>query len=99
MTTMGAAPTPVTGLGQVVGGIWAVVGCLMFYGTIIASVTAYFLLPRRHPTRELIGTIQYNLERFEDLSLEELETLKEVTTRVIEAQMHAAKKMPPSQEK
>jgi len=87
MTTMGTAPIPVTGAGQIVGGIWAVLGCIIFYGTIIASVTSYFLRPRQRPTKQIITTIQYNLEQLEDLSLEELEVLKETTDVIINAQI------------
>lgn len=85
MTTMGTASIPVTGTGYIVGGIWAVLGVIVFWGTIIASVTSYFLHPRQRPTRQLISTIQYNLEQLEDLSLDELELLKETTDGLINA--------------
>ena len=75
MTTMGTAPIPVTGTGHIVGGIWAVVGVIVFWGTIIASVTSYFLHRRQRPSQQIISTVQYNLEQLEDLSLEELELL------------------------
>lgn len=91
MTTMGTAPIPVSGAGQIVGGIWAVLGCIILYGTIIASVTVYFARPRQRPTRQIITTVQYNLERLEDLSLDELEVLKETTDRLIEAQIRSRK--------
>lgn len=91
MTTMGTAPIPVTGAGQIVGGIWTVLGCIIFYGAIIASVTVYFARPRQHPTKQIISTIQYNLEQLEDLSLEELETLKETTDVLIDAQIERIK--------
>ena len=45
MTTAGAMSEPVTATGHILGGIWTVLGCLLFYGTIIASASAYFLLP------------------------------------------------------
>ena len=95
MTTMGTAPMPVSGAGQIVGAIWAILGCIIFYGTIIAAVTSYFMLPRRRPTRAIISTVQYNLEALEDLSLEELETLKEVSDGLIDAQIGRFKKQPP----
>lgn len=87
MTTMGTAPMPVTGAGQIVGGIWAVLGCIILYGTIIASVTVYFIRRRERPVTQIISTVQYNLERLEDLSLEELEVLKETTDLLIDAQI------------
>jgi len=52
------------------------------------------LLPRRRPTRLIISTVQYNLERLEDLSLEELETLKDVTDGLIDAQIGRTKREP-----
>lgn len=91
MTTMGTAPIPVTGAGQIVGGIWAILGCIILYGTIIASVTVYFARRRERPVKQIISTIQYNLEQLEDLSLEELELLKETTDGLIDAQIGRVK--------
>ena len=87
MTTMGTAPIPVTVTGHVVGGIWAVVGVILFWGTIIASVTSYFLHRRQRPSQQIISTVQYNLEQLEDLSLEELQVLKETTDVLIDARI------------
>ncbi len=91
MTTMGTAPMPVTGAGQIVGGIWAVLGCIIFYGTIIASVTVYFARRRERPVKQIISTIQYNLEQLENLSVEELEILKQTTDGLIDAQIRQLK--------
>ena len=87
MTTMGTAPMPVTGAGQIVGGIWTVLGCMIFYGAIIASFTVYFARRREGPVRQIILTVEHNLERMDALSLEELETLKETTDMLIDAQI------------
>lgn len=92
MTTAGTMTEPVTGAGHVLGAIWTVLGCLLFYGTVIASVsayfllplTSYFLLPHRSKEGQLIGTIQYNLGRLEQLSADDLEALKEETVSVID---------------
>jgi voltage-gated potassium channel len=92
MTTMGTASKPVTGAGQIVGGIWAVLGVILFWGTIIASVTSYFLHPRQRPAQQIISTVQYNLEQLEDLSLEELELLKETTDGLIDAHIGRLKR-------
>ena len=91
MTTMGTAPIPVTGAGQIVGGIWAILGCIILYGTIIASVTVYFARRRERPVKQIISTIQYNLEQLEDLSVEELELLKETTDGLIDVQIEKVK--------
>jgi len=45
------------------------------------------LLPRRGSQAKLVGTIQYNLGRLEELSLKDLEALKNETIDVIDATM------------
>ena len=95
MTTAGAMSEPVTVAGHVLGAIWTILGCLLFYGTIIASASAYFLLPissyfllpRRGEQAKLIGTIQFNLGRIGELSLTELESLKKETDNIIDTAM------------
>lgn len=85
--TMGTPFKPITTAGQIVGGIWAILGVMLFWGTIIASVTVYFARRRERPVKQIISTIQYNLEQLEELSLEELEVLKETTDGLIDAQI------------
>ena len=92
MTTAGTMTEPVTSAGHVLGAIWTILGCMLFYGTIIASASAYFLLPissyfllpRRGSQAKLVGTIQYNLGRLEELSLKDLEALKNETLDIID---------------
>ena len=92
MTTAGTMTEPVTAAGHVIGAIWTVLGCLLFYGTIIASASAYFLLPlssyfllpRRDKESRLVGTIQYNLDRLDELSVDDLEVLKQAAAKVID---------------
>ncbi len=91
MTSMGTAPIPVSGAGQIVGGIWAVLGCVIFYGAIIASVTVYFARRKEGTMKQIISTVEYNLERLDDLSLEELEILNETTDRLIDTQIERRK--------
>jgi voltage-gated potassium channel len=93
--TMGTPFKPLTTAGHIIGGIWAVVGVMTFWGMIIATVTSYFMMPRRRPIKAVTSTVQYNLEVLEDLSLEELETLKNVTDGLINAQIGKVKKQPP----
>ena len=81
--TMGTPYKPVTLAGQVVGGIWAILGVVLFWGTIIASVTTYIAKRRRRTERQIIETIEDNLEQLEKLSVDELETLKETTDVLI----------------
>jgi voltage-gated potassium channel len=84
---MGTTHIPVSGSGQIVGGIWAVLGSIIFYGAIIASVTVYFTRRREGTVKQIVSTVEYNLERLDDLSLEELELLKETTDRLIDLQI------------
>jgi voltage-gated potassium channel len=92
MHTMGVNnPGPVTPVGMVIGGIWGIIGTVIFFGVIIAIFYAYFMRPRQRPSRELITAIQYNLGELEGLSAGELETLRDATTRVIDAQISKLK--------
>ena len=61
---------------MLIGGVWIVVGSAVFFGTIVATITTYFSRPLRRPVRQLVDTIEYNLEQLEDLSVEELDLLK-----------------------
>ena len=89
MQTQGAnAPGPVTTLGIVLGAIWSIFSTVAFFGVIIGSLYAYFMLPRRRPSREIISAIQYNLEELENLSTDELEALRDTTVRIIDAQIN-----------
>jgi len=97
MQTMGFnAPGPLTAAGRIIGGAWALLGTIMFFGAIIAGLTAYFTLPKRRPSRDIANTIQYNLERLEDLSVSELKTLKEATDAVIKNQIESLEEKAPS---
>lgn len=92
MQTMGSAGIhPITGAGKALTGVWAFVGTGLFWGTIIATITAYFMLPRQRPSQQITATIQYNLEKLDDLSLEELETLRGAAVGLIEARIDRIK--------
>ncbi len=92
MQTQGAnAPGPITTAGMIIGAFWSVFSTIAFFGIIIGTLYSYFMLPRRRPSRELIGALQYNLEELENLSIDELETLKETTARLVNAQISRLK--------
>ena len=92
MQTQGAnAPGPVTTSGIVIGAIWSIFSTIAFFGVIIGSLYAYFMLPRRRPSREIISAIQYNLGELETLSFDELEALRDTTVRIIDAQISRLK--------
>jgi voltage-gated potassium channel len=46
-------------------------------------VTAYFMRPLQRPAKQLIETIEYNLEQLDDLSVEELDLLKKTIDALI----------------
>ena len=83
-STAGIADMPVTGISELIGAIWIIVGSLLFFGAIVATVTAYFMRPMQRPSKQIVDTIEYNLEQLDDLSIEELELLKETTDSLIE---------------
>ncbi len=82
-STAGIADTPSTGPARLVGGLWIVVGSVIFFGTIVATVTSYFMRPLQRPAKQIIDTIEYNLEHLEDLSMDELDLLMETTDALI----------------
>lgn len=83
-STAGIADTPLSGTAQIVGGVWIVIGSIIFFGTIVAVITTYFVRPMRRPVRQIVDTIEYNLEQLEDLSAEEIELLKSTTNALYE---------------
>jgi len=83
-STAGIADMPVNGISEFIGAIWIVLGSMLFFGTIVATITAYFMRPLQRPAKQIIDTIEYNLEQLDDLSIEELELLKETTDSLIE---------------
>ena len=82
-STAGIADTPKSNLAQLFGGIWIVVGSTLFFGTIVATVTTYFMRPLQRPGKRIIDTIEYNLEQLNELDVEELELLKETVDTLI----------------
>jgi voltage-gated potassium channel len=93
-STAGIADAPISGAAQLVGGIWIVLGSVLFFGTIVATVTGYFMRPMLRPHKKIIETIEYNLEQLNDLTLEELDLLKETVDMLIEHVEHLKKKQP-----
>lgn len=82
-STAGIADSPRSDLAQLIGGIWIVIGSMLFFGTIVATVTAYFMRPMQRPGKRIIDTIEYNLEQLDDLTVEELDLLKETVDTLI----------------
>jgi voltage-gated potassium channel len=91
-STAGIADMPKNALSELIGAVWIVLGSLLFFGAIVATITAYFMRPLQRPSRQIIDTIEYNLEQLDDLSVEELELLKETTDSLIEHVEHLKEK-------
>lgn len=90
-STAGIADTPTTAAGRIIGGLWIIIGSVLFFGTIVAAVTGYFMRPLQSPHRMIIDTIEYNLERLDDLSPEEIELLSK-TVDILIAHVEQLKK-------
>ncbi len=82
-STAGIADAPQSGIAKLVGGAWIVVGSVIFFGTIVATVTTYFMCQMQRPSKRIIDTIEYNLEQLNDLTLDELDLLKETVDTLI----------------
>ena len=83
-STAGIADAPISSAAQLLGGVWIVLGSVLFFGAIVATVTAYFMRPMLRPHKRIIETIEYNLEQLEDLDIDELDLLKETVDTLIE---------------
>ena len=82
-STAGIADTPKSSMAQLLGGIWIVIGSVLFFGTIVATITTYFMRPMQRPHKKIIDTIEYNLEQLNDLTIDELDLLKETIDTLI----------------
>lgn len=91
-STAGIADAPVSGSAQLLGGLWIVIGSMLFFGTIVATVTTYFTRPMQRPHKRIIDTIEYNLEQLGDLTIDELDLLKETVDTLIGHVEHIKKK-------
>ena len=83
-STAGIADMPQSGPAQLIGGAWIIVGSVLFFGTIVATITGYFMRPMQRPAKRIIDTIEYNLEQLDDLTLDELDLLKNTVDGLIE---------------
>ena len=82
-STAGIADPPVSGLGRLIGAAWIIAGSALFFGAIVATITSYFMRPMQRPGKRIIDTIEYNLEQLDELSIEELDLLKETVDTLI----------------
>lgn len=96
-STAGIADTPASTLAMTIGGIWIVLGSALFFGTIVATITSYFMRPMQRPHRRIIETIEYNLEQLDQLSLQELDLLRDTVDTLIEHMEGAKARMQPAE--
>ena len=83
-STAGIAGAPVTGVAQILGALWIVIGSILFFGTIVATVTGYFMKPMQRPHQKIIDTIEFNLENLNSMTIDELDLLKETVDTLIQ---------------
>lgn len=83
-STAGIADPPISSIGKLLGGVWIVLGSVLFFGAIVATVTTYFMRPMQRPHKKIIDTIEYNLEQLDDLTVDELDLLRETVDTLIE---------------
>ena len=84
LSTAGIADSPVAGASKLIGGAWIIIGSVLFFGIIVSTVTAYFMRPVQRPPDQLVESIEYSLEELDQLSIEELDLLKETVDTLIE---------------
>lgn len=65
--------------GQIVGSVYSVISVSLFFGAGIAAFSSYFILTWRKPKRQVVDTVNYYLQRLDELSVEELRDLKDLT--------------------
>ncbi len=95
MQTQGAnSPGPITTPGMIIGLVWSIFSTVAFFGVIIATLYAYFMLPKRRPFRKVVGALQYNLEELEHLSIGELEVLRDTTVQIVNTRIKEIEKRP-----
>ena len=69
----------VTTGGRIVGSVYTIVSVSLFFGSVIAAFSSYFILTWRRPKRQVVDTINYYLQRIDDLSAEEIVELEDMT--------------------
>ena len=88
LSTAGIADAPASGAAKLIGGTWIIVGSVLFFGIIVSTVTAYFMRPVQRPPDQIIESIENSLEELDQLSIEELDLLKDTVDTLIEHVEH-----------
>ncbi|MFC1912222.1 ion transporter [Chloroflexota bacterium] len=80
-------PGPITPWGMLIGGIWSVIGTVIFFGVIIATIYSYYMIPKRRHSKVIVDALQYNLNEIEYLTTDELTALRDTVTNIVNAQI------------
>lgn len=84
-TTVGHSNIDVVTVGgRVLGSLYTIVSVGLFFGSVIAAFSSYFILTWRRPKRQLVDTVNYYLQRIDELTVEELEELDDMTRGLLE---------------
>ncbi len=78
--------------GRIFGSIYTVLSVGLFFGSVLAAFSSYFILTWRKPKRQVVDTINYYLQRVDELSAEELDDLNEMTRGLLFAARERAEK-------
>lgn len=78
--------------GRIVGSLFTVVSITLFWGSVLAAFSSYFILTWRRPKRQLIDTINYYLQRIEELTVEEIEDLEDMTHGLLQTSRERAER-------
>ncbi len=65
--------------GRIVGSIYTVISVGLFFGSVIAAFSSYFVLTWRRPKQMITDTLTYYLQRMDELTVEELDDLEDIT--------------------
>lgn len=74
------ADTPHPSMALVIGRTRIVVSSMLFFGTIVATITTYFTRPMQRPEKKIVD----NLEQLNELTIDELNLLNETVDTLIE---------------
>lgn len=82
-STAGISVAPQSDMAMLLGGAWMIIGSALFFGTIVATITTYFVRPMQGPHKKIIDVIEYNLEQLDELSVEELDLVKKTVDSLL----------------
>jgi voltage-gated potassium channel len=65
--------------GRIFASIYTVLSVGLFFGSVLAAFSSYFILTWRKPKRQVVDTINYYLQRIDDMSADEIIDLQDMT--------------------